>query len=515
MNKGINHILREVFDISQQPQKPLFIFEMANNHMGDVEHGLRIIREFSQVTRSFNFNFAFKFQLRHIASFIHPDYQKRMEIKYVKRFTETELTEKELKRLRNELRKFNFIAISTPFDEASVDRIEELDFDIIKIGSCSFTDWPLLERIVKTEKPIIASVAGVPLEDIDKVMSFLQHRNKRFAIMHCVGEYPTPPEHLQLNQIDLLQERYPGVVIGFSTHESPDNNEAIQLAIGKGARIFEKHVAIKTQKYEMNNYSATPEQVKQWLQLAQRAVEMCGVMQKRSSFSEKEKADIVQFQRGVFAKKLIRKGERIDISDIFFAFPSQKGQLLANDISKYIYYYVKRNIQPNEAVITSDIESKNIREKILFIANAVRDLIKKSDIAIAQKVDLEISHHYGIDKFNQYGLSMMTVVNRDYCKKLIVMLPNQIHPTQYHKKKEETFHILAGEFTVLLDGKRGNYRKGDVITINRGVKHSFSSKNGGVIEEISSAHYKDDSYYEDQRILRNKNRKTYITHWFG
>jgi len=31
----------------------LFIFEMANNHMGDVEHGLRIINEIHNVCRNF------------------------------------------------------------------------------------------------------------------------------------------------------------------------------------------------------------------------------------------------------------------------------------------------------------------------------------------------------------------------------------------------------------------------------------------------------------------------------
>ena len=67
--------------------------------------------------------------------------------------------------------------------------IEGQGLYIIKDASCSFTDWPLLERIAATGRPIIASTAGASLEDIDRVVSFLMHRDKRFAILHCVGEY--------------------------------------------------------------------------------------------------------------------------------------------------------------------------------------------------------------------------------------------------------------------------------------------------------------------------------------
>ena len=60
--------------------KPLFILEIANNHMGDVEHGLKIIREMAEITKKFDFLFAIKFQYRDIDTFIHPDYKSRMDL---------------------------------------------------------------------------------------------------------------------------------------------------------------------------------------------------------------------------------------------------------------------------------------------------------------------------------------------------------------------------------------------------------------------------------------------------
>ena len=69
--------------------KNLFILDMANNHMGDVEHGIRIINELREVTDEFKFPCAIKFQYRDLDTFIHPRYKSNLEFKYVKRFQET------------------------------------------------------------------------------------------------------------------------------------------------------------------------------------------------------------------------------------------------------------------------------------------------------------------------------------------------------------------------------------------------------------------------------------------
>lgn len=493
--------------------QPLFIFEMANNHMGSLDHAKRMIMEFASVARQFDYRFAFKFQFRNIDTFIHPGYMNRMDLKYIKRFRETTLTKADFRVLKDTVTSNNFMSMSTPFDEPSVDLIEELGIEIIKIASCSFTDWPLLERIVKTDKPIIASTAGAALDEIDKVISFLQHRDKQFAIMHCVGEYPTKPENLQLNQIDLLKRRYPDIPVGFSTHESPDDTDAVKIAVAKGAAIYEKHVAVETEEYEKNDYSATPDQVISWLRAADKAIKMCGITGERSSASEKELTDLKQFKRGVFAKRKITRGERIDLSNTFVAFPNQDNQILANDMSKYIEYYAEKDIDELAPVKTDAFRTVKVREKIYSIVQQVKQILANANVVVPGKAELEISHHYGIDRFEETGCTIINVVNREYCKKLILVLPGQRHPEQYHKIKEETFVVLYGDVLLTLDGTSREGRKGDIVTVDRGVKHIFSSKGGAVIEEISSTHYKDDSYYTDEAILKNKNRKTVLTYW--
>jgi sialic acid synthase SpsE/quercetin dioxygenase-like cupin family protein len=493
--------------------KPLFIFEMANNHMGSVDHGLRIIREIHEVSKSFDFHFAIKFQFRHLDTFIHPDFKNRSDIKYVKRFSETRLSKDEFKALKDASDSFGFISICTPFDEPSVDLIEELNFNIIKVASCSFTDWPLLERVVKVDKPVIASTAGATLDVIDKVVSFLEHRQKNFALMHCVAEYPTATRHIHLNQIDLLRSRYPSVSIGYSTHEQPDNADAVKMAIAKGVTILEKHIGVPTDSIALNNYSASPSQVAKWLTAAQEAFDICGTSGKRYEFSKDEVSSLQGLRRGVFAKRPVKKGDKISSGDIFLAIPLVDGQITANDLSKYTEFIAREDISVNSPVLSTVVTRNDNRQKVYEIVQRVNALLAQSGVVTPQQADFEISHHYGIDRFYEYGITMITVVNRDYCKKLIIVLPGQKHPEQYHKQKEETFYILYGDVILGLDGVEKEYHKGDVIVVETGVRHVFRSNTGAVIEEISTTHFKDDSYYVDPMILQNKNRKTLLTNW--
>lgn len=234
---------------------------------------------------------------------------------------------------------------------------------------------------------------------------------------------------------------------------------------------------------------------------------------KRSEFTEKEISSLRALRRGVFAKREIKKGERIELSDVFLAIPTIEDQITANDMSKYTEFYAEVDIDANKPVLLSSIRRIDNREKVYNMVQRVKGVLKKGRLVVPGQLDFEISHHYGIDRFDEYGCTIINFVNREYCKKLIVLLPGQKHPEQYHKLKEETFQVLYGDVLLNLDGAEKECKPGEIITVERGVKHRFSSKTGAVIEEISSTHHRDDSYYTDEDITKNKCRKTFITYW--
>jgi sialic acid synthase SpsE/mannose-6-phosphate isomerase-like protein (cupin superfamily) len=491
----------------------LFIFELANNHCGDIDHGLRIIREIAAVAKKYPFNYAFKFQYRQLETFIHPAYRERSDIKYVKRFSETALKEADFVKLKQAVEAEGFTTICTPFDEPSVDQVVKHKYAALKIASCSFTDWPLLEKIAATELPVIASTASATLEEIDQVVAFFEHRNKQLSLMHCVGEYPTTRDNLQLGQIELLKKRYPEVPIGFSTHEEPDNYEAVKVAIGKGARIFERHVAVPSDIFPLNAYSSTPAQIDRWLQAAQEAYSMCGVEQERYPITAKERNDLRGLKRGVFAAVDLPQGEKLARDKVSFAIPCSAEQLVANDLSKYTEYLLTRPVKAKEAVNFGSVQAKNLREKVLKIIQELRKIILKSHLALPNRIELELSHHYGIEKYEEWGAAILNCINREYCKKLIILLPGQKHPFHYHEKKEETFQVLYGDMQVNVGDAEQTLKAGDMLTVERKVNHAFSSRQGCVFEEVSTTHYKNDSFYDDRSVVDNKDRKTTMTFW--
>ena len=496
-------------------RQPLFIYEMANNHMGDVEHGIRIIRELKAASEGFPFRFCVKLQYRDISSCIHPDYQGRYDLKYVKRFSETHLPWDKYRQIKDAIVDAGFLAMCTPWDEVSVGKIVEQGFDFMKVPSCYMTDWPLLEEIAKYDLPIVASTAGEPLEEIDRVVSFLRHRNKELTIMHCVGEYPAPDEHLHLGQISLLRNRYPEIPIGYSTHERPDNFEAVKIAVALGAIMFEKHVGVPTEKYALNGYSANPSQVRKWLQSAAEAYAMIGDPNKRYAAPAGEQLALGELARGAFVRSPVAAGELIKPSNVFFAMPNVKGQLVAQDFSKYAEFAAGQEISDNGPVMREQVTAHNTRELVLEIVAGVKALIRKSKVLVPGQCELEISHHYGLERFREFGLTAITVINREYCKRLMVVLPGQKHPEQWHNVKDETYHILYGDVTVELDGKQTVHRANDVVTISHGIRHSFWTKGGAVIEEVSSSYAVGDSLYTDPAIAANPNRKTFVTYWLG
>lgn len=490
--------------------RPLFIFEMANNHQGSVEHGKRIICEIRKVCDEFpEFDFAFKFQYRDLDTFIHPDYKERFDIKNVKRFQETRLSMEQFEQLLAEVGANHFLSICTPFDEISVDRIAEQGFDYIKIASCSFDDWPLIEKIATKSIPVIASGAGSDFDTVCNVVHFFENRNIELSLMHCIAEYPTSNANMQMNQIDFYRSQFPNLRVGFSTHESPDNLLPVKIAVAKGAVIFEKHVGVPTEEISLNGYSANPDQVRKWLAAAREVYEICGIIGARYKSTDKEKSDLAALKRGVFAKGDMSADQVMDHSDIYLAFPCQKGQLVASDLSKYNKIQLLGAVHANAPIMLDHVKTYNTTNDIIKIVKEIITLLKDSNVVVPAGSSCEISHHYGIERFFETGVAMIDCVNREYCKKILVVLPGQKHPSHYHAKKEETFVVLHGTLLITLDGKEYVLHKGDVMTVERNVTHSFSSEDGCIFEEISTTHYLNDSYYAEEDTFVNP-RKTIV-----
>lgn len=313
----------------------LFVLELANNHWGKLERGLKIVTDFSRIVRFNNVKAAIKLQFRDVDAFIHQDFRARQDIRYIKKTVDTRLNSDNYGALVDAIRKASCIPMATPFDEKSVDLCVELGIDIIKLASSDLNDWVLIEKIATTRKPVIVSTGGSSLKDIDDLVKFFATRNIPLAINHCVSIYPSEDQELEMNQIDFLRQRYPHNVIGFSTHECNDWETSVAIAYAKGARTFERHIDIAEEGYQVAKYCSEPHNVDAWFKAYKRAVAMCGApgTQKRIP-PAKEIQYLDALVRGVYASRHLPKGHALRDEDVYLAIPLQKGQISCRELMR-------------------------------------------------------------------------------------------------------------------------------------------------------------------------------------
>ena len=313
----------------------LFVLELANNHWGSLDRGLKIIRDFSQVVRFNNVRASIKLQFRDVDSFIHKDYRDRKDIRYIQKTLATHMPWEKLNQMVQAVRDGGMMTMVTPFDEVSVDKAVEFGVDIIKIASSDIKDWFLIEKIASTRKPVIASSGGSSLNDIDNLVKFFKHRGIPFSLNHCVSVYPSEDYELELNQIDFLRERYVDTVIGLSTHEYHDWTNSMLIAYGKGARTFERHIDIDYEGVPVSAYCTLPEQADLWFKAFKKAQEMCGGApgQKRVA-PEKEIKYLDALVRGVYAKRDLSAGHVLKDEDVYLAVPLLMGQISCREFMR-------------------------------------------------------------------------------------------------------------------------------------------------------------------------------------
>ena len=200
-------------------------------------------------------------------------------------------------------------------------------------------------------------------------------------------------------------------------------------------------------------------------------------------------------------------------SDFMLRLPSSRGgrRLWWNAAS--VLPSLRGNSIGGASGCTSGLGAGGVQVRPSSALQAVKTMIHEAGVQVGPRLEVELSHHRGIERFGDTGVAIVSRFNREYCKKLLAMLPGQDHPEQYHHQKEETFVVLHGTMRLWLDGVERECGPGDVVTVARGVRHRFQAITGVVFEEISSTHQVQDSFYTDPAIGANPHRKTFLAYW--
>jgi N-acetylneuraminate synthase len=128
----------------------------------------------------------------------------------------------------------------SPWDEGSVDFLEQFNPVCYKIASACLTDAGLLDRIRQTGRPIILSTGMSTLDEIDWAVQRLN--GTELMLMHTTSTYPSKDEELNLAVIGMLRKRF-GLPIGYSGHEV-GLMPSVFAVTGYEACAVERHITL-------------------------------------------------------------------------------------------------------------------------------------------------------------------------------------------------------------------------------------------------------------------------------
>lgn len=190
--------------------------------------------------------------------------------------------------------------------------------DKLKVASRDLTNLPLLAALAETHIPIILSTGMAGKKELDEALSVITKYHEDISILHCVSQYPTQPDNLNLLTIAYLKKHYPQYTIGFSDHTI--GISAPIVAIGLGAEIIEKHITIdRSMKGTDQAGSLGPDGVNRMIRDIRVAEHWLGTEDlyiDKSVTSSK-----VKLERSIATRRLIKKGEVITIDDIHMLSP--------------------------------------------------------------------------------------------------------------------------------------------------------------------------------------------------
>ena len=291
-------------------KKTFVIAEIGNNHEGKISIAKKLIRLAAKAKVD-----AVKFQTFKTEEFIKKKDNKRFN--QIKKF---ELKKDQFIELKEFAHKNKLFFISTPLDLQSADFLLK-NSDIIKIASSDNNFFPMIDKIISSEKNIIISTGMLNLQQIKYLKKRIRKsidRNKalmRIAFLHCVTSYPVEDKYANLQSINFLKDNL-DYTIGYSDHTLGIDASIASVALG--AKIVEKHFTIDKKFSNFRDHALSADFLDLDIMVKKiRKIELLLGSYKKE-IQKTEKIFLNSTRRGIYAKENLFKGERITQKKVSF-----------------------------------------------------------------------------------------------------------------------------------------------------------------------------------------------------
>jgi N-acetylneuraminate synthase/N,N'-diacetyllegionaminate synthase len=297
-------------------ERTILIAEIGGNHDGQLDRAYELARQAAGHGADI-----VKFQSFHAEGLVN----RKVSPDRYRHYGELELPLEEWPKLARHVESLGCHFMTSVWDEHLLDALDEL-LPAYKVGSGDFTNFPLIERMLQTGKPLILSTAMCDEEDIDTTMAFIDSRapglidSGKLALLQCTAMYDEPSEdEANLAVMTWLRERY-GVPVGYSNHAV--GTSASVLAAGMGAAIIEVHFTDdKTGAYRDKKLSFTASELAMLRETVEAIPRIRGVARKDVRPSELEIRNT--FRRAVYFRRPAPKGHVVTAEDLVCLRPNE------------------------------------------------------------------------------------------------------------------------------------------------------------------------------------------------
>lgn len=193
----------------------------------------------------------------------------------------------------------------TPFDEVSLEEVDQLGVEAFKISSTDLTNLPFLRRVAAKGKPIILSTGMSYLSEIELALQEINALTKDVILLHCTANYPVPAAEVNLNVLKTYSEHF-DILTGYSDHSIGIGASPYSLPLG--AKVIEKHFTLdKKMPGPDHEASLNPEELKLFVSEIRKVEQFLGSSIKSPQLSEVHTRN--SLQKCLVAKKKICEGD--------------------------------------------------------------------------------------------------------------------------------------------------------------------------------------------------------------
>ncbi|AUX10554.1 N-acetylneuraminate synthase [Halalkaliarchaeum desulfuricum] len=296
------------------------IAEAGINHNGSIQ----IAKELVDVAVEAGAD-AVKFQKRkltetYVEDIVEDPAIAEMGVEYtVSNLKDVLLTDNQYRELAEYCEEQGIQFLCSPWDEDSVDFLEDIGIPAYKVGSPDMTNFVLLERLLETGKPLLLSTGMSEEREIDRTVEFLQERDAEFGLLHCRSTYPSPFHNLNLDFMNELKRRYQ-VPVGYSGHER--GIAVSSSAVAMGACVIERHFTL-SRDMDGPDHSASlePQGLEKLIRDIRNIEESRGTP--RRYITRGEYNNRVSLAKSLATTRNIQKGEEITREDLTSKSPAK------------------------------------------------------------------------------------------------------------------------------------------------------------------------------------------------